>query len=468
MILYGMGITQHTTGSDNVKAVANLLMLTGNIGRKGTGFAPLRGQNNVQGACDMGALPTFYPGYQRVDDQATKESFEKAWGKNLSPKPGLTVTEMVRAAQEGRIGCLYVVGENPLLSEPDIIHAKEALSKLETLVVQDIFLTETAGLADVVLPAASFAEKSGTFTSAERRIQRVRKAIDPPGGAKPDWEIVADLSDRLGYPMKYRDTGEIMAEIARLTPIYGGISHGRLEKGGLQWPCWDFSHPGTPILHKGRFSRGRGRFHVVQDGPPAELPTSAYPILLTTGRMLEHWHTGSMSHRSRVLESLVPESRVEINPSDAKRLGIEEGDEVSLSSRRGRVQTKAKRTDRVRPGQAFMAFHWGEAPANRLTNPAFDPQAKIPEFKVASVRAILAALERAGEESTFLTALVQNAAGSIPVYDLTPEHREALARGDIESIEKWVGPLDDRVRQWLKGRLAREDFSREPRADKGP
>ena len=467
IVLYGMGITQHTTGSDNVKAVANLLMLTGNLGRRGTGFAPLRGQNNVQGACDMGALPLFYPGYQRVDNPAVREGFERAWGKNLSAKPGLTITEMVQAAYDGRLQALYVIGENPLLSEPDINHAKEALSRLDTLVVQDIFLTETAQLADVVLPATSFAEKDGTFTSTERRVQRVRKAIDPPGDARPDWEIVADLSARLGYPMNYRTVAEIMAEIAKLTPIYGGISHARLAEGGIQWPCWNSRHPGTPVLHKGRFSRGRGKFHVVHDKPPAELPTSAYPILLTTGRMLEHWHTGSMSHRSRVLESLVPESHVDINPSDANRLGIAEGDLISLSSRRGKVQTKARRTDRVREGQAFMAFHWGDAPANRLTNPALDPQAKIPEFKVSSVKAILTALERAAEDNRFLAALADNRAGDIAVYDLTPEHRKALIDGDIESIEKWVGPLDERLRVWLKGRLTQENFSKEQELGEG-
>ncbi|MGA3173557.1 MAG: formate dehydrogenase subunit alpha [Syntrophorhabdales bacterium] len=460
IILYGMGITQHTTGSDNVKAVANLLMLTGNLGRKGTGFAPLRGQNNVQGACDMGALPVFFPGYQRVDNPAVKEGFERAWGKSLSAKPGFTVTEMVRAAHDGQLKALYVIGENPLLSEPDIDHAKEALSRLETLVVQDIFLTETAQLADVVLPAGSFAEKDGTFTSTERRVQRVRKAMDPPGAAKADWEIVAALSARLGYIMSYRSSAEIMTEIAKVTPIYGGISHARLEKGSIQWPCWDFRHPGSPMLHKDQFSRGRGRFHVVHDGPPAELPTSAYPIMLTTGRMLEHFHTGSMSHRSRVLETLVPESHVEINPFDANRLGIAEGDSISLTSRRGRVNTKAKKTDRVREGQAFMAFHWGEAPANRLTNPVLDPLAKIPEFKVSSVKAILTVLERAAEDNLFLAALSDNPAGALALFDLTPEHRDALVNGDIESIEKWVGPLDERLQAWLKERLTQENFSR--------
>jgi formate dehydrogenase alpha subunit len=459
ILFYGMGITQHTTGTDNVKTIANLLMLTGNLGRKGTGFSPLRGQNNVQGACDMGALPVVYPGYQRVDNPAVREKFEKAWGKNLSEKPGLTITEMVQAAYEGQLKALYVMGENPMLSEPDLNHAREALTRLEMLVVQDIFLTETAQLADVILPAASFAEKDGTFTNTERRVQRVRKTLDPPGEARLDWEIIAEVSRRLGYPMNYHSSPEIMDEIARLTPIYGGINHDRLNRGGLQWPCSDIKHPGTPILHKGQFSRGRGKFHVVHDRPPAELPTFAYPILLTTGRILEHWHTGSMSHRSHVLETLVPESHVEINPADANRLGILEGDVISLSSRRGSVQTKVRKTHRVRPGQAFMAFHWREAPANRLTNPALDPQAKIPEFKVSSINAILTVLERAAEDNKFLTALVENPAGVLASYDLTPEHRKALIEGDIASIEKWVGPLEERMQVWLKARLKQENIS---------
>ena len=459
IVFYGMGITQHTTGTDNAKTIANLLMLTGNLGRKGTGFSPLRGQNNVQGACDMGALPVVYPGYQRVDNPAVREKFEKAWGKNLSEKPGLTITEMVQAAYEGQLKALYVMGENPMLSEPDLNHAREALARLELLVVQDIFLTETAQMADVILPAASFAEKDGTFTNTERRVQHVRKALDPPGEARLDWEIIAEISKRLGYPMNYQSSSEIMNEIARLTPIYGGINHDRLNRGGLQWPCSDMKHPGTPILHKGQFTRGRGKFHVVHDQPPAELPTSAYPILLSTGRILEHWHTGSMSHRSHVLETLVPESHVEINPADASRLGAVEGDVISLSSRRGAVQTKVRKTHRVRPGQAFMAFHWREAPANRLTNPALDPQAKIPEFKVASVKAMLTVLEMAAEDNRFLTALAENPAGMLASYDLTPEHRKALVDGDIASIEKWVGPLEERMQVWLKARLKQENIS---------
>lgn len=459
IILYGMGITQHTCGTDNVKAVANLLMLTGNMGRRGTGFAPLRGQNNVQGACDMGALPGVYPGYQRVEDPAVRMKFERDWGRTLSAKPGLTITEMIQAAHEGQLKTLYVMGENPMLSEPNLNHAREAFSRLEMLVVQDIFLTETAQLADVVLPAACFAEKDGTFTSTERRVQLVRKAIDPPGEARMDWEIIAEISRRMGYPMNYTSSAEIMSEISRLTPIYGGINHGRLMGDGLQWPCRSPEHPGTPMLHTGQFTRGRGKFFALHDIPPAELPTIAYPLLLTTGRILEHFHTGSMSHRAHVLETLAPESRIEMNPVDAERLGIEEGDLISLSSRRGEIQGKVRKTNRVSPGLAFMAFHWGNSPVNCLTSSAVDSQAKIPEYKVSSVKAVLTVLELAAEDNKFLTALAKNPAGALSSYGLTPEHREALIHGDIASIENWVGPLEERLHVWLKYRLRQENFT---------
>jgi formate dehydrogenase alpha subunit len=459
MVLYGMGITQHTTGTDNVKAIANLLMLTGNLGRTGTGFSPLRGQNNVQGACDMGALPNVFPGYQKVDDPQARAKFEKAWRRSLDAKPGFTLVDMFQAAAEGRLRAMYVVGENPMLSEADLKYAREAMAGLDLLVVQDIFLTETAQLADVVLPAASFAEKDGTFTSTERRIQRVRKAMEPPGEARADWEIVAEVADRMGCPLGCGSSAEIMDEIARLTPIYGGISHDRLNDDGLQWPCWNREHPGTDTLHGDRFTRGRGKFHVVHDNPPAELPSGKYPLLMTTGRILEHWHTGSMSHRSRVLEALAPESRVDLSPEDADQLGIREGDVISLSSRRGKVQTRAKKTNRVKPGQVFMPFHWGDAPANILTNPVVDPVAKIPEYKVSSVKAMLAILERAAKDNAFLSALAENPAGALQSYDLSLEHRAALAAGDVSAIEEWVGPLEERLRAWLRGRLRRERFS---------
>jgi predicted molibdopterin-dependent oxidoreductase YjgC len=405
IVLYGMGITQHTTGTDNVKAIANLLMLTGNLGREGTGFSPLRGQNNVQGACDMGALPNVYPGYQRVDNPEARAKFQEAWARDLDPKPGLTVVDMFQEASKGKLKALYVVGENPMLSEADLQHAREAIAKLDFLAVQDIFPTETALLADVVLPAASFAEKEGTFTNTERRVQLIREVIDPPGEARVDWKIISDIAQRLKYPMTYKSSAEIMEEISRLTPIYGGISQDRLT------------------------------------------------------RILEHWHTGSMSHRSRVLEALAPESRVEISPVDAAKLGIEEGDIVSLSSRRGKVQTRVKSSKRIKPGQAFMPFHWRDAPANLLTNPVVDPLAKIPEYKVSSVKAILEVLERAIEDNAFLLMLATNPAGALKCYDLSPVHRAALVAGDIETIEKWVGPLDKRLQDWMKARLDKENLS---------
>jgi predicted molibdopterin-dependent oxidoreductase YjgC len=292
-------------------------------------------------------------------------------------------------------------------------------------------------------------------------VQMVRKAIDPPGEARGDWEIIAEISRRMGYPMNYPSSAAIMSEIARLTPIYGGINHDRLTGAGLQWPCRDREHPGTPTLHTGQFTRGRGKFHALHDIPPAELPTIAYPLLLMTGRILEHFHTGSMSHRSRVLESLAPESRIELNPVDTDRLGIEEGDLISLRSRRGEVQAKVRKTSRVSPGLAFMAFHWGNSPVNLLTNSAFDPQAKIPEFKVSSVKAVLTVLERSVEDNKFLAALAKNPAGALSSYGLTPAHRKALIHGDIASIENWVGPLGERLQIWLKARLRQENFVEE-------
>jgi len=285
-ILYGMGITQHTTGTDNVKSLANLPLLTGNIGREGTGFSPLRGQNNVQGACDMGALPNVYPGYQRVNVAENRLKFESAWGTTLSETPGITVTEMVDAVHQGKIKAMYVIGENLIMSEPYMSHVKQALQQLEFLVVQDIFPTETAVLADIILPAAAFAEKDGTYTNTERRVQRLSKAVDSPGEAKPDWQIVSELAENMGYPFGYQDTADIMEEIASLTPIYGGIHHRRLDEYGLQWPCYDEFDPGTPMLHVGTFTRGLGKFHAVEYRPPEDAVSESYPLILTTGHVL--------------------------------------------------------------------------------------------------------------------------------------------------------------------------------------
>ena len=374
-IVYSMGITQHTTGTDNVLALANLAMATGNLGKPGSGVNPLRGQNNVQGACDMGALPNVYPGYQPVADDALRAKFEKAWGAKLPPKPGLTAVEMIDAAAEGKLKALYVMGENPMLSDPDVTHVEKALRAIDFLVVQDIFLTETAALAHVVLPATAFAEKDGTFTNTERRVQRVRQGVEPPGEARDDWAILCDLSRRLGYPMDYAGASAILAEIASLTPSYGGITWERLDRGGLQWPCPTPDHPGTPILHRERFTRGLGKFHAVQFIPPRELPDAEYPFLLATGRILQHFHTGTMSRRSAVLDRLVSVGAIEIHPDDAARLGVADTQCVRVSSRRGQISIPARVTDRVAPGTLFLAFHYREAPANRLTLSALDPVA---------------------------------------------------------------------------------------------
>jgi formate dehydrogenase alpha subunit len=385
-IIYSMGITQHTTGTDNVLALANLAMLTGNVGRESTGVNPLRGQNNVQGACDLGALPNVFPGYQRVDDPEIRAKFESAWGVKLSENPGLTVVEMMHAAEEGKIKAMYIMGENPALSDPNLNRTRKALEKLEFLVVQDIFLTETAEYADVVLPATTAFEKEGTFTNTERRVQRVRKAVDPPGEAMPDWGIICEISKRMGYEMDYESPAQIMAEIASLTPIYGGIYYDRLEDGGLQWPCLDRSHPGTKFLHKGKFTRGSGKFHITPFRPADELPDDEYPLLLTTGRVLYHWHTRTMTSRVEGLNEIYPEGVVEISSEDAKKLGIEAGELVRVKSRRGEATAKAEITDRVSEGVVFMTFHFRESAANLLTNDALDPIAKIPELKVCAVR----------------------------------------------------------------------------------
>ncbi len=384
---YAMGITQHVMGTENVMTVANLAMLTGNVGRAGTGVNPLRGQSNVQGACDMGGLYNYYPGYQPVDDAANLEKFAKAWMcDSLSREPGLAATGMVDAAIAGRMKALYVMGENPLLSDPDIGHTEKAFRNLEFLVVQDIFMTETAALANVVLPAASFVEKDGSFTNTERRVQRVRKVIEPVGQSRVDWEVIADLSRRMGRPMPYETSKDIMKEIAAVTPIYGGISYERLEKAGLQWPCPDAEHRGTPYLHKGKFSRGLGRFVPVEYKPPAELPDEEYPYLLTTGRMLTHYHTGTMTRRSSGLDELCPEGFIEVHPQDAQRLQIQEGETIQVSSRRGTVTVKAWVTGKVPPGVVYMNFHFSEAAANRLTIAALDPISGIAEAKVCAVK----------------------------------------------------------------------------------
>ncbi len=387
MLFYAMGITQHITGIDNVRACADLVMLTGHIGLPMSGLNPLRGQNNVQGACDMGALPNVFTGYQPVSDSKTRTKFERAWRRKLPGGPGLTVMEMTDSAYEGRLKGMYIMGENPLLSDPDLSHVREAMKRLEFLVVQDIFPTETAEYADVVLPASSFAEKDGTFTNTERRVQLLRKAIPPVYESRPDWEILGDLMTRMGYRMNYRGAYEIMEEIALLTPSYGGIHHHRLQEGfGLQWPCPDGNHPGTPYLHRRKFARGLGTFIPIDFVPPDEPPDREFPLLLTTGRISFHYHTGTMCRRTMVLDREEPECYLEMNPLDADRLGLKHRSMVKVTSRRGSIKVRLYVTPRIPEGSVFIPFHFKEAAANILTNPAVDPNAKIPEYKVCAVR----------------------------------------------------------------------------------
>jgi len=388
MIVYSMGITQHSHGVDNVRCCANLAMLTGNLGRPGVGVNPLRGQNNVQGGCDMGALPEFYSGYQKVADPAVRDKFARQWGgPPLPARPGLPLTHAMNAAHDGTLRAMFIMGENPLISDPDQSHARKALESLELLVVQEIFLSETAQLADVVLPAACYAEKDGTYTNTERRVQLLTKAVDPPGQARADWMIICALAERAGYDgMRYENSAEIMAEIALMTPIYGGISHDRLSPFGLQWPCPDSTHPGTPILHTNCFTRGKGRFTPVDYRPPAELPDDAYPFALTTGRTYFHWHTGTMTRRTHLLDREERGSFVEINPDDAAALNIRDGEMVTVASRRGEVAATAKVTAVVMPGVIFMPFHFAEGAANALTNNRLDPESHIPEFKICAAR----------------------------------------------------------------------------------
>jgi formate dehydrogenase alpha subunit len=385
-VVYCMGITQHTTGVDNVKSLANLAMLTGNMGKESTGVNPLRGQNNVQGACDMGGLPNVYSGYQAVNVIDNQTKFENAWNAKLPDQIGLTIPFMLSGLSEGSLKALYVVGENPMVSDPDIGHVEKALNNAELLVVQDIFLTPTAEMAHVVLPGTTFAEKDGTFTNTERRVQLVRKAIEPVGESKADWEIIQDLSNRFGYEMNYESAEDIMREISTLTPSYGGITYERLEGEGLAWPCPDKDHPGTKFLHKDKFARGLGLFHAIEYQPPAEVVDEDYPFWLSTGRVHVHYHTGTMTRVSPSLHAEIPEGSLEMHPEDAQRLGVRQGEKVKVASRRGEIIVKVTLTDRVDEGVLFMPFHFVETCANVLTNPAHDPTAKIPEFKVCAVK----------------------------------------------------------------------------------
>ncbi|HDP36520.1 MAG TPA: formate dehydrogenase subunit alpha [Candidatus Atribacteria bacterium] len=385
-LIYSMGITQHTTGTDNVLSTANIAMLTGNLGKESAGVNPLRGQSNVQGACDMGALPNFYSGYQKVVDPQVREKFSKAWGVGLPDKVGLTVVEILNAAYEGKIRGLFIMAENPAMSDPDLNHVREALKKVEFLVVSDVFMTETAELADVILPGVTSAEKDGTITNTERRVQRIRKAVEPVGESKPEWQIICELAQKMGYNMSYNNPGEIMEEIASLTPIYGGMYYNRLDNNGLQWPCLDANHSGTQYLHKDKFTRGKGKFFAIEFKEADELPDEEYPLLLTTGRVLYHFHTGTITRRSKGLNEIYPEALVEINPQDAENLKVKDGEFVEVTSRRGKIKAKAKVTEKSGKGVVFISFHFHEAAANLLTNAALDPVSKIPEYKACAIK----------------------------------------------------------------------------------
>lgn len=398
-VIWAMGITQHIVGVMNVMSLANLQMLLGNIGLPGGGVNPLRGQNNVQGACDMGSLPNVYPGYQAVTNGTVRQKFENAWGVSLSEKIGMTVTEMIPAAGEGKVRALYIMGEDPIMSDPNSQHIRYCLEKCDFIVLQEIFPSETSVYADVLLPSASFAEKTGTFTNTERRIQMVHKAIEPPGEAMEDWRIITELAKKMLATMsrkiidgkfsrwEYNDTGEVMDEIASLTPSYIGVSHKRLENGiTLQWPVLSATHPGTPILHTSGIARGRGKFMPIEHLPPAEMPDDEYPMVLNTGRVLYHWHGGEITRRSKGLLEIYTKPLIEINPDDGDYLKLNNRNKVRITSRRGSIEAEAWITDRVPPGMVFANFHFPEASANELTIDALDPIAKIPEYKICAVK----------------------------------------------------------------------------------
>lgn len=384
-VYYAMGITQHTTGVDNVKSTANLQMLCGNMGKVGGGVNPLRGQSNVQGACDMGGLPNVFPAYQKIGDAPVQEKFEKFWGVKLSDKVGMTMTVAFDKAHAGEMKAFYIMGENPMVSDPDLHHAEESLKKLEFLVVEDIFMTETAQLAHVVLPATSPAEKDGTFSNTERRVQLLFKAVNAPGQAKHDWEIHQMIANKMGLNWNYTKAEDIFDEMRKCTPSYAGLTYKRLGFAGMHWPCPNEEHPGTPVLHIGKFTRGLGLFAAIPFKEPAEMPDKDYPWYFTTGRVLQQYHTGTMTRKTPGLNNLAG-PHVMISVEDAEAIGVKNGDKVKVSTRRGSVVTGAFITKRCPKGTVFMPFHFAEAAANKLTINALDPVAKIPEYKVCACK----------------------------------------------------------------------------------
>ena len=390
-IIYCLGVTEHSTGTEGVMSMSNMALLVGKLGREGCGVNPLRGQNNVQGACDMGASPTDFPGYQKVANPDVVAKFEKAWNTKLNPNPGLHATDVFPAAIRGEIKGLYIYGEDPVVTDPDTHHIIKALESLDFFVIQELFMTETAAYADVILPGVSYAEKEGTFTNTERRVQRVRKAVTIPGNARLDTDIIIDLMNRMGYPQPHLTSAQIMDEVASVTPSFGGISHARLDSEevggkGLQWPCLTKDHPGTPIMHVGKFARGLGWFYPAEYIPSAELPDEEYPIILMTGRILYHYTTRAMTGKTPELMEIEGKSFIEMNVEDAEALGIKNGDKVRLTSRRGQIESTARVGTKVSKGESWMPFHFPDGNANWLTNAALDKYARIPEYKVCAIK----------------------------------------------------------------------------------
>ncbi|MCC4123460.1 formate dehydrogenase subunit alpha [Enterococcus faecalis] len=384
-IIYCLGVTEHSTGTEGVMSMSNLAMLVGKVGKPGCGVNPLRGQNNVQGACDMGCMPYDFPGYQKVNNPEVIDKFEKAWHVPLNRNTGLTSTKVLPAATAGNVKGLYIFGEDPIVTDPDTGHVRQALESLDFLVVQELFMTETAAYADVVLPGISYAEKDGTFTNTERRVQRVRKAVEPRGQAREDYEIFCEVMTRMGYPCAYESAKEIMEEISAVTPSFGGINYERLEKESLQWPCRSLTDPGTQIMHVGSFARGKGLFKAIPYKQAQELPDEEYPYLMSTGRMLYHYNTRAMTGRTEGINQIANHSYIEINAVDAQALGIQEGDKVEVYSRRGKIETYAAVGNRVFPQEVFMTFHFPDGNVNEITNAVFDDIATIPEYKVCAV-----------------------------------------------------------------------------------
>ena len=386
-IIYCLGVTEHSSGTEGVMCMSDMAVLCGKIGKSGCGVNPLRGQNNVQGACDMGAQPTDYPGYQKVDNDEVREKFEKAWGVKLNPKPGLKATDVFPAAIEGRIKGLYICGEDPVVSDPDTNHIIKALESLDFFCIQELFMTKTAEYADVILPGVSYAEKEGTFTNTERRVQRIRKAVTLKGDMRPDTDIITDLMNAMGYPQPRLTSAEIMDEVASVTPSFAGISHARLDAGeSLQWPCKGKDHPGTPIMHVGGPARGRALLYPAVFKESQELPDEEYPFILMTGRILYQYNAAAMTARAPGLMEIAGEGFIEVNYKDAERLGIANGERIRVRSRRDAITATARVGRKVSEGETWMPFHFPDSPVNRLTNAALDEFARIPEYKVCAVQ----------------------------------------------------------------------------------